>query len=121
MNCLQTVFLAQYLPSHPGHQAVPSIHPDHCVPARQWALLKCFHIVISVRSKSHIFAILMSAGQIDPVTAEVEQSSVLHPDQVSWFHYPRSVTTSACREERKDAEQLPSILVILIIQILLPI
>lgn len=29
-----------YLPSHLEHQAVPSIHPDHCVPEMQILIIK---------------------------------------------------------------------------------
>lgn len=38
------MLLIWYLPSHLEHQAVPSIHPDHCVPEMQIPMIKIlFH------------------------------------------------------------------------------
>lgn len=98
---LNSVFT--FTPWAPGCPFNPSRPLCPCKAMGTFKMLSCCHF--SQIRVSHLCNSYVCWA--DPVTAEVEQGSVLHPAQVSWFHPPppTQVSHHNCREKREEAEE----------------
>lgn len=100
-HVLNSVFT--FTPWAPGCPFNPSRPLCPCKAMGTFKMLSCCHF--SQIRVSHLCNSYVCWA--DPVTAEVEQGSVLHPAQVSWFHPPppTQVSHHNCREKREEAEE----------------